>query len=375
MTDRDPIGRIVAACAVNSAALVGTSLTPLIIAGLIIGLNLNETGAGSLVTAEVTAMGITGLVVAPFLGGFPRRTIGLGAAALLLTAHIGAALSQDFQTLLFWRVLAGIGAGALVATVNAVIAAAHRPTRLYGIAMMAAYASTGVLGIIVSRIVEEHAYAGAYGVLAVFTLLLLPLLAMLPGRLQDPKAAKASVNAGPAWASMVAIFLIGLSMMAYYAFVERLGNRLGMPIETIGWVFAGVQVASVVGSGAAAIVGERFGIVKPLLAGAVLHAASIVSAVGAKSTVLFSAAVIAEGLTFLFIWPLMYALVAQLDRSGRWAAAAAGVFMSSTAAGPLLGGVLINQAGYGALGWLAVATVIPAFVIFQRIGRQMPPTR
>ena len=372
MADRDPVHRIAATCAANSGALVTVSLTPLVIAGLILGLGLNEPEAGSLITLEVTAMGISALALAPLLVRFSRRALGLSMATLVLAANAGAVMSQDIQALILWRVLAGLGAGALMATVNAVIAAAHRPTRLYGVAMMGAYASTAVLGIIISRIVEEYAYAGAYGVLAVFTLLILPLLAMLPGRLDTPERARDSHNAASAWACMVAIFLIGLSMMAYYAFVERLGNRLGMPIESIGWVFAAVQVASVLGSGAAAVIGERFGITKPLLAGTLLHAAAITIAVKAVNTSWFSAAVIAEGLTFLFILPLMFALVAQLDRSGRWAAAAGGVFLSSTAAGPLLGGVLLTELGYSALAWLAVIAAVPALVIFRWVGKQIP---
>ena len=66
----------------------------------------------------------------------------------------------------------------------------------------------------------------------------------------------------------------------------------------------------------------------------------------------------------------MLTLAANIDKKGRWAAAAGGIFTLSTAFGPILGAVLIENAGYAAIAWLQLSAAIPAIYIFTRVNRK-----
>ena len=71
-----------------------------------------------------------------------------------------------------------------------------------------------------------------------------------------------------------------------------------------------------------------------------------------------------ERLTFNFTLPLMFALAAEIDHEGRWAAALGGVFTIATGCGPIVGGVLVETTGYLGIGWLNVVATLPAIALF-----------
>jgi predicted MFS family arabinose efflux permease len=65
--------------------------------------------------------------------------------------------------------------------------------------------------------------------------------------------------------------------------------------------------------------------------------------------------------------PLMLTLAAGVDDKGRWAAIAGGVFVLSTALGPVFGALLIEETGYDAIAWIQWPAVVLAVIIFARV--------
>src|SRR5690606_32264268 len=178
-----------------------------------------------------------------------------------------------------------------------------------------------------------------------------------------------SVTAG--LVHVTGIVLVGVSMMAYFAFVERLGQRAGMPLSAIGILFSCMSLLGAVGAGVAGWMGSRFGLIRPLVAGTVLHALAIVIAVLAENQAQFAVGAVAESFTFMYLLTYQLALAAKLDVHGRWAAAASGALLGSTGAGPWLGGALIMSFGYPALAWLVAVCTIPAVVAIFVVRRFM----
>ena len=154
---------------------------------------------------------------------------------------------------------------------------------------------------------------------------------------------------------MFGIAVIGLAMMGFYAYIERLGVRIGLSLDTIGTVFALQQVASVIGSALAARYGVRVGLVRSLVAGTSLHTVAVLVAVFGNTVTSFSLGVISEGFTFLFLLPVLFTVAAELDPNGRWAAAANGALFISTGAAPFVLGALIGVFNYPVIGWTMLA--------------------
>ena len=147
--------------------------------------------------------------------------------------------------------------------------------------------------------------------------------------------------------------------MAYFAFVERLGVRLHLSIETIGNIFSIVVVAGALGAGIAALIENRFGLFKPLVIGILLHSASMILAIEVIDLPAYAAGTIIEGITLVYTLTFLFAIAARMDSVGRWAAATGGAFSISLGVGPLLGGVLIEFSGFDALTiFIGISTVI-----------------
>ncbi len=334
---RDPVRHIVGTCAAQILAIASVILSPLAVGGLIIGLNIGEVEAGALITVELLVMGIASILVAPVSVRIPYRLLALAGGILLLAGHAGAATAANLNELYPWRILAGAGCGCLMATVNAAIAQARAPDMLYGLAWAAAYIFTSIMAIVITESNDLVTYDILYGYLAVTLLMFLPLVWFVPehGNASASLSLPAdSIRAG--CILMAGIMVIGISMMAYYAFLERMAVHIGASPAETGRIVAAAQVAGIIGGLLAAPVAGRFGLVAGLCAASILHAVTITLAAG-------------------------------IDDKGRWAAIAGGVFVLSTALGPVIGALLIEETGYEAIAWIQWLAVVLAVSIFIRV--------
>ena len=369
-TSRDPLRHILSTCAAQALAFSPAILSPLTVGGLINGLEIGEVEAGALVTVEFLVMGITSILVAPVSVRIPYRLLALAGGILLLAGHAGAALAADLSELYPWRIIAGVGCGCLLATVNASIAQARAPDRLYGLAWAAGYTFTAIMAVVITESNDLVTYDIVFGSLAVTMLIFLPLVWFVPDHGSAPASLSLpadSIRAGSIL--MVGLIVIGISMMAYYAFLERLAVQIGAnPAET-GRIVAGAQVAGIIGGLLAAPVARRLGLVAGLCVVSILHAVTITLAVWTDTVIVLGAVAFFEAVLFIIMVPLVFTLAAGIDTKGRWAAIAGGVFVISTAIGPVVGAFLIEETGYDAIAWIQWPAVLLAVSIFAWINR------
>lgn len=375
----DTLPYIVAACAAHGLSFLIPNTSPFVVGGLVTGWPMAEATAGLVLTLELLAMGAAALVVAPRMAVLSRRRLAMGGAAAMVIANALVILLPvpAFSGLLALRLLAGAGAGLVLASANAAIAASAGPTRLYGVAIMAGWILAALLGPVMAFAMARASYTGTYVVWLVLAALALPLLHGLGGRpsagagarlLPDQSLATGLVHMG-------GIALTGMAMMAYFAFVERLATHNGFSAVAVGWLFAGVSATGALGAGLAALLGERLGLRAPLVIGTLAHAVAIAVAVNTGARPVFVMAVLVEGLSFMYLLAYQFATAAALDARGRWAAAASGAMIGSTGVGPYLGGALISAFGFGALGWLVLATAAPAVAAFAFVGGRVDAGR
>jgi predicted MFS family arabinose efflux permease len=342
---------VIAVCLGYSIALIPGNTSPLLVAGLIAGIGLGLSETGMVLSCELILMGIAATVLATRMVLINARSACLTGAGLLLIGHALAATATNIEQILIYRSLAGVGAGIVLAAVNATIAGAPNPARLYGLTMMAPPVIGFVVAFAMSRGIAAFALTGAYGVLALFTLIVIPFLLAFPDYRNKDQSAPTEVlkEYAPGIAVLFMIFIMGSSMMAYFTFVERLGVRLNLSIEEIGNIFVWVILGGALGAGIAAMLENRFGLVKPLVIGILLHAAAMIIAIEIVSLPAYIIGTILEGITMVYTLTFLFAIAAFLDSHGRWAAAAGGAFSFSLGVGPYLGGTIIELYGFGAL--------------------------
>ena len=369
MPPRDPLRDIVGTCAAQICAFSTTILSPLVVGGLIVGLGVSELDAGGLITVELLVVGVTSLVLAPWMAKFSRHRLALLGGIVLLAGQL-LSISVTELTLLYpYRIMAGFGAGVLIATLNTAIARAQAPVLLYGLAWAASYVVTALLAVSMTAMRDVITYGFVYTWLSGVALVCLPLLWFVPrygGNTAEVKFPRENIVTGTLL--MLGLALIGISMMAYYAFLERLAVVIGASAAESGRIVAAVQISGIIGGLIAAPLANRFSLIRTLVVVTLLHAVAIAAAIASNQVVILGVAAFLEALLFITMVPLMLALSATIDRQGRWAAAAGGVIVISTALGPVLGAALIEELGYVAIGWLQVVSILAVY-LFVRVAR------
>jgi len=134
-----------------SAFAIGTA--EFVIAGLLTqvaeDLAISEGQAGQLITAYALAIVIGGPVLTLWLARFDKRRVLLGLMGLFIAGNLLSAYADDFSTLLFSRIIAGLTQGPFYG-IGAVVATRLVPDRMAGRAvgqMFAGLTLANVLGV------------------------------------------------------------------------------------------------------------------------------------------------------------------------------------------------------------------------------------
>ncbi|MFZ0155707.1 MFS transporter, partial [Pseudomonas sp.] len=121
-----------AAGSAYGVGLLGLWALPFLISAIIHDLHLNEAQAGLLMSAEFGFTMLASLLIAPFMGRAPRRTLALIGTLLAIVANLASANIENIYALAAVRCLAGLGAGLALACGNAAVASAKHPDRIAG---------------------------------------------------------------------------------------------------------------------------------------------------------------------------------------------------------------------------------------------------
>ena len=169
------------------------------------------------------------------------------------------------------RVLAGAGAGLVVAAGNAIIASANNPDRLYSILMIVTGVAHTILLSAGPFFTTNWSYSGAYSMEALFMVLLLPLIWKIPAY-YVPKATAQSEHAEDETPfPLVKTAMVCLAMTIFFArdgalwgFTQEIGKRTGMGDEQIGAVLGLAGILGLSGALLVAFINVRFGRALPV---------------------------------------------------------------------------------------------------------------
>jgi predicted MFS family arabinose efflux permease len=334
-----------------------TSASPWIVGALSDYARFSLREASAMVSLEMGAMGLTSLLLASVLSRIPLRPV-LGVSVVLaLALQVLSAFVQATLPMAIIRAISGTAMGAIYAIANSQGARAAVPGRTYAVTQTMGLILGTMLNPLVGKAGQEAHQPGVF--LALFAYILLsgvPLLLLL--RHVKP-AAEASPPASPHSRAtrlpLLALGVLGVMAIASLAtggafnFMERVATWVGIPSATLGLGLALVSLLGIIGSHAATMLGNRFAPV-PMLAGLVgMGAASfwfMIISSPAEYWVSFTLWII----VYTFTFPYIFGLAAELDRSGRLAAAAGSLLIIMGAVGASLGAYIVDIHGRAAFG-------------------------
>jgi len=338
---------------------------PFLISAVMHDLKLDEAQAGFLMSAEFIFTMISSLFVAPVMGRAPRRTMAIVGAFVAIAANIVSASIQDIYFLTMARCVAGAGAGLCLACGNACVSSAIDPDRVAGhmnilfVALM--------IGVMMgfSQTMTSYGLSGLYYATAITQAAMLLFIPFMP---QRPPAHYAehhahgsgrSLFSAAALCMMVTMFLFSARDTMGWAFVERVGIKVGYDSEQLGVLFSLQAFVGLIGPLIAALIGQRFGLRAPVAIGIFgTGAVSLGYVLGEHSQAVYTMAVMLIATTYFYALAYLTALAAALDRHGRIAAAAGSFLTLGIAVGPAISGLLVAEGGYAYVGGGIAAIVV-----------------
>ena len=358
-----------AAAAAYGVGLLGLWALPFLISAIIHDLALDEAQAGLLMSAEFGFTMLASLLVAPFMGRAPRRTLALVGTVVAIAANIASANIGDIYALAAVRCLAGLGAGLALACGNAAVSSARHPDRIAGHMNVLSVLLMIVVMLGYAKVMALYGLPGLYYAMAAtmaVMLLAIPMLAQrVPVAEAVPLVAARTGGSGnvllslPAICMMLAMFVFQARDTMGWAFVERIGTMVGYTGDELGVLLSVQSVVGLIGPLIAAMIGKRFGMSTPVILAILLTGGTSLSYVlGEHSKTLYTAGVMTICVTYFYALSYLTGLAAELDREGRVVAAASSFLSLGLAVGPAISGGLISLGGFSLAAWGIGVTVV-----------------
>ena len=372
---KDALSFVLAVISIQMMGGFASALPPLILGGLMAGLSLSESQAGSILFIELAALAFAALASASILTRFRYKTLCFIAVSIVITANIFTVFFADtFLSVSICRLFAGLAAGILYAVAVAAVASlSTNPDRLYGLIQVAWAASNLLMYSLGGYLSEFYAYRGVFALIGVATIVLVPMIRYLPeveSRKSGSKTKKLEFLAtGVIAYAAVFIYLVGSA--ALFVFSEPLGIRAGLTRSQIGLAFSAASVIGLGGAAFATWLNIRKGRTLPITLMLLLFIFDAVIICGTQNSVVYIGALVFQTVLYFFSVPYCFGVGAALDRQGRWAAAIASAFLIGFAVGPGLGGYVIEWSGYDGLALLVVISCVLSWLLFMVVIRQI----
>jgi predicted MFS family arabinose efflux permease len=372
----------------HCAGMVDLVALPVWMGALIARYGLLPQQAGMLVTLFLLGAVGSSLFCAPRFHRLQTRTVAAGGFAVAALAFAGVAATKDYAAMAGLHLLAGVAAGSALSVTHGTVGQSANPHRMFAMCGMA----LGVFAIVFLGAMPEMVAAnGGTALFVAFAVIMLaasatsallfPRAAGASGRTQGCDAACASpgysgaATAAPpmssaVWFAALGIGCMGLVQAMTFSFVERIGADRGYSAAAVTGVLIALGVVNLFPAPLAALLEKRWNARYVVLAGPVAQALLALTIAHSSTFTSYAGATAVFAAVMIFTHTFAFGLVAQLDPGGRALSATPAMLMVGAAIGPVLGGTLVQHAGYAMLGTAAVMIATLAVVCFARAGQR-----
>lgn len=336
-------------------------LLPLLITAYIEAYGLSAPVAGALSTAEIGALSVAALLVSPRIHRMDKRSLCLIGCVAVVVGNVLSCTVSSLWPLVASRIIVGVGQGVIVAAINALPAQSQNSQRLYALSQVGLGLGAGVLIFAAPLALARSAALGVFWVEIFAGVVAFVCAVALPSGI-DRGAHTVSTGRFPvSWpiiGAFLSTMLFFIAQTAAWAFADRVGTDRGLTSEALN-SYLGVSVLiGVVGSSTATWLGNRLGILLPLIVGFVAVAGLCVAMYSIPSEAAFIAGVLLINVFIVFVSPYIFTVLAELDSHGRVASAGGAFTNFGNTIAPTLSGLTAAYVGYSAIGYAAALCLI-----------------
>lgn len=354
----------------HCAGMVDLVALPVWVGTLIGSYRLDPQQAGLLVTLFLAGAVLSSLFFFPRLNRVPARamaTIGFGLATL---AFLGIVSFDGYAAMAVLHAIAGLSAGCALSFTHGMIGRSRNPHRLFAIAGLAlgifAIAFLGATPGLIAAHGGPTLFRVFTGVMGVATIACAVAFPSLRGRrgtvtADEPRFERAI------WFGMVGVGCMGLTQSMLFSFIQRIGLDRGFGLSAVTATLIALGFVNLFPAPVAGLLETRVSGRRVVLTGPVVQAALALVITQSVAFGPYAAATSVFAAVMIFTHTFAFGILARVDRTGRAVAATPAMLMTGAAIGPVLGGTLVKQAGYGSLGIAAVLITAAAVLCFSRL--------
>ena len=295
-------------------------------------------------------------------------------AALALYA---GTLTESYATLLVSVAIAGGAFAAIYGVGTTILGDTSNPGRWYGI-KIAAEALTGAVLLLVlpSTAIARWGFDGAVFGLIIVMVFMSPFLfwtpahgvkspesEVLPIDVPEPAASGKPAQTPFIWGAIFATLIFFAGASAIWAFIERIGAQVGHDPSAVGVLLAVTLIFAVIGSLVAAVLGGRFGTVKPFIAGAGVFLAALVALGESQSFSLYAIGACAVTFAIGYMLPIAVTEIAELDTDGRYVVLSVPAIGVGAMTGPGIAGLLTQSGSFAPMLIFGAAAIVLASIL------------
>lgn len=359
---------VLAGFAAIALAIMVQYIAPVFLNALVLEFGFTTTQGGLIISAEMGGIAIFGFFVSPQLANVSKRTVAIIAAVLTIIAQLASLFLTSFEYLFAARCVAGAGLGALYACGAAATAMSSMPERFFALITAAVALFMAVFVVVLGYSTKAYGVSGGYGVLAVATILSLPLLRLMPTEISKNSKDHHHVrmpHKGLGFLLMLGIFPILVTGSGVITFLVVLGVNTGYSSEEVSVILGMTYIFAIGASIFVAWMGVRYGYSGPLFLGMLVYAFAGWYLCTAEQQWIYVAANFAKTFGIFLITPFIFGIAAKLDKWGRWTAVIASTTTAAGTLGPTLAGVIMQYGSARMLGFAVAAGSITSLVITQ----------
>ena len=352
-------------------------LLPLLIGVITTHYAISLATAGLVASTQILSSAVGSLTASRLIDKHDARNMVILAAFMAITGNLIAAFTDSLSMLFVSRVISGLAEGSLMALAAGAAAVSGRTEHVFG-GYKICFGLFAVPALLVTP-----GLIGAYGIKGGFLLLagvnvvtLLFALAAFPRKIEaagETHGASVKRRSKLFYVTLcIALILSVVGVMGMQTFVERIGIEvIGIDIQLIGNILA-VAAATAIFAPILVmyLVKKGVGRAVPLTVAGTLHVVALSVLALHPSLPSFVFAVLAIMPFILFTQPYQIGLLADLDPSGKLAAAAPGFLALGAAIGPALAGAFSEQIGLQYISLLAAGLTLVSYLVLVNAARQ-----
>jgi len=322
-------------------------LSPMIVGGVVDGYGFSEQQAGVLASLEGMGLVLASIAATLWIRRFSWVKVLFFGLLTTAALNLVSASLNEFTPLVTTRFLAGFMGGSVFAVAVVALGDNRQPDRAFGIAQVIQGIMMFLAFAAAPALIQALGVSGVFYMLAAACVLMLLTLFRFPDSGVDhsksiQKATKADSNLLLIWLGLIASFVFFINIFGFWAFIERMGQAAQLSPNTIGLALGVSQIAAIGGAMAAALMSDRYGRIRPLLAVVVGQCWVLWVLVGQFGSVSFF---IGAGLfQALFMLGVSYQMgaIAKIDIKGRYLVLMTAAQGLGAAFGPSLAAALIR---------------------------------